>query len=262
MELQGRNAVVVGGATGIGAGVCRALVARGAKVHICDRDADGAAALVASLPEGAVKAYHCDVTDPATLAAAEKAIRADGDIAVVFVNAGVVALKPLLKSTREDWNWLLGVNLFGTINTFQAFLPGLLAQGARSRIVVTSSITAVQMPRERGMSLYVASKTAQLGLCNSMRTELAGTTVDVSVVMPGGVRTSIVTKSQSEREGMFEVERREDGEDRASRSIEPELAGERIVQGVEQDQTYITTHPNEREEVRELLDEILDAFRV
>jgi len=257
MSLNGQRAVIVGGATGIGAAICRALVARGASVHICDLDGDAAAALQAQYPEGTVTTYRCDVTKPETLATAAAAIRKSGDIQLVFANAGVASVKPFLKTTPADWEWLFGINVFGSVNTIQAFLPGLLAQEGRSRIVVTSSVTAVRFTPTAEATMYVASKSAQLGMCLALQLELEGSNVDLSMIFPGGVRTSITEHSEGSRPGAFQPTS-DSGPN--GNAIDAEVAGERIVAAVEKGRTFISTHPDEADAVRELRDALVEAF--
>lgn len=258
MIISGRNAVVIGGATGIGSGICRALVARGARVHLCDIDAEGAEALAGELGTDHVTVHRCDVTDPASLAAARETIAAAGDIALVFVNAGAIVMKPLVDAAPADWAWLLGINVIGTANAVQAFLPGLLAQEDRSRLVVTSSVAALRAPRVEGQTLYMASKAAQLGLCNGLRAELEGTNVDLSVLFPGAVISRLRAKSEELRPGSLQVAMAPPG----SRPgyLEPAEAGERILRGIERGQDFITTHPDERDKVRAFQDAVIAAF--
>jgi NAD(P)-dependent dehydrogenase (short-subunit alcohol dehydrogenase family) len=258
MELEGQIAVVIGGATGIGSGLCRALAARGARVHLCDIDLEGAEKLVADVGDGRIAVHPCDVTHVESLVAAEVAIRVEGPVSFVFVNAGAIALKPILESTAEDWRWLFEINLFGTVKAIQAFLPGLLAQEVRSRLVVTSSIAALRTPEMPGQTMYMASKTAQLGLCNGLRTELEGTKVDLSVVFPGAVRTAIRAKSESRRPGTIRIT--PPANVSSTGYIEPEVAGERIVRAVIAGQPFITTHPGEGKLVRAMQDRIMGAF--
>ena len=258
MEFEGQSAVVIGGATGIGSGICRALAARGARVHLCDIDPEGAEKLAADVGEGRIAVHPCDVTRVESLIAAEAAIRADGPVSLVFVNAGAIALKPILESTPADWQWLFEINLFGTVKAIQAFLPGLLAQEVRSRLVVTSSVAALRTPPMSGQTMYMASKTAQLGLCNGLRTELEGTKVDLSVIFPGAVRSAIRAKSETRRPGTIQIT--PPANVSSTGYIEPEVAGERIIQEVIAGQPFITTHPGEGQLVRAMQDRIMRAF--
>lgn len=254
-----RHAVVVGGATGIGSGLVRALVARGYHVHLCDIDREGAAALAAELGADRVTAHHVDITSNESLAAAEQAIRAVAPaISLLFANAGAIALKPFLETSDEDWQWLMGINFFGTIKTIRAFLPGLLAQGAPARIAVTSSVAALRELPMAGQPMYMASKCAQLGLCNALQPELEGTHVSLSVVFPGPVHTQIKAKSEATRPGVIQLA--VPASVGAAGYIEPEPAGERIVAMAEAGRRYISTHASEGPLVRETQDAILTAF--
>lgn len=260
MAMNGKQAVVIGGATGIGSGIVRALVARGAKVHLCDIDMAGAEALAADLPAGTVALHQVNVTDPASLAAAEAAARAGGAIDFVFVNAGAIVVKPLLDTTIAEWKWLFDINIFGTVMAIQAFLPGLLAQDSRSRLIITSSSAAINASPFPGLTAYAASKSAQLGLCAGLFPELEGTNVDLSVIFPGPVSSSIVAKSEVARSGSIRFTGEARGEPGA---ILPPLAGERIVAAVERGQRYIATHPSKAtrgHETRALQDEIMEQF--
>ena len=261
MELKGRVAVVIGSATGIGAGVCRALAGRGAAVHLCDRDLAGVQALAAELQAvGAdATAHEVDVTDEASIRRAELDIRAQrGRIDLVFANAGVISLKPVEATTLQDWQWILGVNLIGCVSSVRIFLPGLRAQDTPSRIVVTSSLAALRTPDMVGQTMYMASKAAQLGFCNALRTELADGPVGLSVVFPGPVASQIKQRSEQIRPGSIELEVPKAVFGAAP--MPPEEAGERIVRGVEQEQPYITTHPGDGPLVREAQDAIMLAF--
>lgn len=258
MTLTGKRAVVIGGATGIGSGICRALVARGATVDLCDIDEAGASALAEEMGSNAVSPHRCDVTDPASLAALEASLRAKGDIDLLFVNAGGIVLKPFTETTDADYRWLFDVNFFGTVNVVRAFLSGLLAQTSRSRMIVTSSVAALRTPPMPGQTIYMASKSAQLGFCNGLRIELEGTSVGLTVLMPGPVRSQLRAKSEDRRPGSIELVVPPGVG--ASGYLEPEAAGERIVSEVEKGKPYITTHPAERDLVREAQDLILTAF--
>lgn len=253
-----KRAVVVGGATGIGSGIARALVARGYHVHLCDIDTDGAAALAAELG-AAVTCHRTDVTSNESIAATEQAIRsAAGTIDLVFANAGAISLKPFVETTDEDWQWLMGINFFGTVKTLRAFLPGLLGQGAPARIVVTSSVAALRDLPLPGQAMYAASKAAQLGTCIALQTELEGTNVALSAIFPGPVRSQLRAKSEAHRAGAIQLEVPAGAH--FTGYIDPPAAGERILNMVEAGRRFISTHPAEGPYVRATQDAIFTAF--
>jgi short-subunit dehydrogenase len=109
-----------------------------------------------------------------------------------------------------------------------------------------------------GQTMYMASKAAQLGFCNALRTELADGPVGLSVVFPGPVASQIKQKSEQIRPGSIELEVPKVVF--GAGPMPPEEAGERIVRGVEQEQPYITTHPGDGPLVREAQDAIMLAF--
>jgi len=259
-DLTGQSAVVVGGASGIGAGVVRALVARGAGVDIADRDFDGAQLLAESLnAAGAgVTAARVDITDSDGLEAFARNVRARrGDIGLLFANAGALSLKPFAKATARDWHWLLDINVVGTANTIRAFLPGLLGQASTSRIAITSSISVLRSPNMTGQSLYVASKAAQFGMCTALEAELADTNVTLSIIFPGPVKTSLGPKSIAARPESIELSVPVGA---VHGMISGEEAGERIVLEVLAGRRFITTHPGEKARVERRLVEIMKAF--
>lgn len=259
MATGGKLAVVIGGATGIGAGICHALARRGYRIALCDIDSEGALALSRQLPPGRIFVHEVDVTKPSSLDAANRAIRAGGaSIDLVFANAGSISLKPFLETDEADWKWLFSINLLGTVNTVKAFLPGLLAQSAQSRICVTSSVAALRTPAMVGQTMYMATKSAQLGFANGLRTELEGTKVALSVIFPGPVKTALRQKSEARRPGAVKVEVPTAAA--GPGMISPEEAGERIVSGVEESRDFIGTHPGERALVREMQDRVIAAF--
>lgn len=260
MSKESRRAVVIGGATGIGSGICRALVGRGYIVDLCDIDESGANALAGQFPQGRLSSHRVDVTDAGNLIAAEAAIRAKpGDIDLVFVNAGAITLKEFLESTDDDWEWLFSINLFGTVRSFRAFLPGLLEQEGRSRLCVTSSVAALRRPPMKGQTMYMATKAAQMGLASALRSELEGTNVDLSVIFPGAVASSLRAKSQASRPGAVKIYI--PPSQTAGRLMSADDAGLRIVSCVEEGRPFIATHPGDASAVEAAQRDIMEAFR-
>jgi NAD(P)-dependent dehydrogenase (short-subunit alcohol dehydrogenase family) len=253
-----KRAVIVGGATGIGSGICRAAAARGYRIELCDIDEAGAGALAAALSN--IRVHRVDVTDAASIEAAERAIRADPQpIDLLFANAGAIALKPFVATTDDDWNWLFSINFFGCVKTVRTFLPGLLAQHSRSRICVTSSVAALRTPPMEGQTMYMATKSAQLGFCNGLRVELEGTPVDLSVIMPGPVKSLLRSKSESTRPGAVTIDISAVVAS-GPVMISPEQAGERILSGAEEGRPFIATHPEEKSLVMAMQKQVLHAF--
>ena len=193
-QLNGRVAVVTGGASGIGRGLVNRFAAEGMKVVIADVEKgplDQAVSEVVSTGAEAIGVVT-DVSDRAAvenLAAAT--IDAFGAVHLLCNNAGVETGGAFQDIPLPAWNWVLGVNLFGVIHGCQVFLP-LLRRQEEAHIVNTASAAAFSLAGPTGAP-YAASKFAVLGLSESLAAELraVGAQVGVSLLSPGAVRTQI-----------------------------------------------------------------------
>ncbi len=192
-DLDGKVAVVTGAASGIGRSMARAFVAQGMKVVMADIEtgplADSAASLEA---EGSVATVRCDVSVAAEVEALrDAALDAFGAVHVVCNNAGVGSGGPAWEQPLSEWEWVLGVNLWGVIHGVHTFAPLLIAQG-EGHIVNTASMAGLTSPPM--MASYNVSKHAVVALSETLFSDLQVTGnsgVGVSVLCPGWVRTRI-----------------------------------------------------------------------
>ncbi|WP_270935248.1 SDR family NAD(P)-dependent oxidoreductase [Falsiroseomonas oryzae] len=186
-RLDGRVAVITGGAGGIGAATGRLFCEEGARVVLVDRDAPAMAAVAAEI-RAAVPgaALHDLVLDTAEEAAADRIVaearNAFGPVEVLVNNAGIRAYEPLAEATAETWQRIIAVNLLSHAHLTRAALPDLRACGHGS-IVNISSTHAVN-PRP-GMGQYDATKAAILSMTRSLAFEEAAHGVRVNAVCPG-----------------------------------------------------------------------------
>lgn len=181
-------ALVLGGATGIGAAVVQALSARGDTVVLADRDIAAADALVDSLPNPGALAVHTDLADadgPARAVAAA-ADRGDGTIDLVFYNAGVLRAAPLPQWTAEAWDHSSAVNLRAPFLTAVA-ADAALRRSDAGRFIVTSSTGALR--GHAGMPAYHATKAGLLGLVRALADEWGPAGVTANTVLPGWIDT-------------------------------------------------------------------------
>ena len=180
--IEGLLVAVTGAGRGIGLATARALAARGARVMLGDLDGDLAAREAAAI--GATGAA-LDVTRRDSFAAF---LAAAGPLDVLVNNAGVMHVGPFLDETDEWTRRQVDVNLHGVILGMKLALPAMVARGSGHVVNVASAAAKIGVPRE---AVYAASKHAVLGLTESVRLELRGSGVDLSVVMPGLVRTDL-----------------------------------------------------------------------
>lgn len=193
-EFRGKTAVITGGAAGIGLELARQLTAEGAKVVLIDWEK---APLEAAAQELGATAFLGDIRDAAGMKAlADRIVEQFGRVDLVCANAGVVRMAAVMDLTPQDWRWMFDVNVFGTVNTVQAFLPALQANPDGGHVLITGSISS--LITTRGQSGYAASKHALAAFAETLSMEMRaeGAKVGVSIVCPGPVRTNF---GQSER---------------------------------------------------------------
>jgi NAD(P)-dependent dehydrogenase (short-subunit alcohol dehydrogenase family) len=199
-DLAGKVAVVTGAASGIGRALAEAFGAAGMKVALADVEAAALAHVARALETRgvAVAAVPTDVTSAGSVRAlADTALDAFGAVHVVCNNAGVFAGGAAWTTPLEDYEWVLGVNLWGVIHGVRTFLPILLAQEAETHVVNTASMAAVT-GGPFGAAYYL-SKHAVLALSESLYHDLRmrQAKVGVSVLCPEVVATALGTSERN-----------------------------------------------------------------
>src|SRR5579885_3814605 len=174
-ELRGRVAVVTGGGSGIGRALVHAFAAEGMAVVVADIEADAAETVAGEARQQGAQAVAVptDVADPASIEAlAARAEHDFGHVNVLCNNAGVFLAGSLAEATREEWAWLLAVNLLGVVEGVRACLPLLRKAGPReAHIVNTASGAGLSAPP--GMGIYTTTKFAVVGYSETLRRDLA-----------------------------------------------------------------------------------------
>ncbi len=195
-DYTGRTALITGAASGIGAALAAGLAARGARLILVDINADGLDGVAALLrADGcAVSTFVVDMADAAAIARLAKDVEASGaPVHLLFNNAGI-ALGGMFEDVEmADVERLLDINLYGVIRMSRAFLPKLRAVD-ESHIVNISSIFGIVAPA--GQAAYSTAKFGVKGFSNALRHELAGSSIGVTTVHPGGVATQIAASAK------------------------------------------------------------------
>ena len=226
-------AVVTGAGSGIGRALARQLAQAGSSLALADIDTEGLDQTAASLSERGVQlsTHLVDVSDESAVKAFSADVAAKhGRVTLLINNAGVALHGWFHEISLDDLRWLMGINFWGVVYGVKYFLP-LLKKEPRAHIVNISSVFGLVAPA--GQSAYAASKFAVRGFTEALRHELEGSSVVVSCVHPGGIRTPIARRARlgantppgSRDEAIARF-------DRLTPTM-PDAAAARILQGVE-----------------------------
>ncbi|SEK16790.1 hypothetical protein SAMN05216567_112119 [Variovorax sp. OK605] len=188
--LEGRSAIVTGGATLIGAGVVRALHAAGVKVVIADIDAANGQALADSLGAGA-RFVHTDITDDAQVAACVTQAATQHGGVHFLVNLACSYVDDGFKSPRADWLASFNVNVASAVAMLQAVHPHMVAAGGGAVVNFTSISSRVA---QTGRWLYPVSKAAMAQLTRNMAMDLARDRIRVNSVSPGWTWSAVMDR--------------------------------------------------------------------
>ncbi|HET9160289.1 MAG TPA: SDR family NAD(P)-dependent oxidoreductase [Caulobacteraceae bacterium] len=194
--MKGAVAVVTGAASGIGAALSPALAAKGCDLAICDLNDVGLQRTAEACRAAGVKVstHILDVANAQACADLPAEVIAEhGKVSILVNNAGVALFGRFDEMTLDDFEWVMSINFFGVVRLTKAFLPHLNEQAA-AHIANISSIFGVIAPP--GQTAYCASKFGVRGFSESLRHELAGSNVTLTVIHPGGVATNIANSAR------------------------------------------------------------------
>lgn len=287
-DFKDKVAVITGAASGIGLSIAKKAIQEGMKVVIADIEEE---ALI--LAENELKkvgdhvvAIHTDVSKADDMEKlAQKTINTYGEVNLLFNNAGVALLNKLTwEHSLSDWEWLMGVNLWGVIHGIRIFVPIMLKQDNECHIINTSSLAGLLITPFQ--CVYNVTKHGIVALSETLSDELRGinSKIRVSVLCPGGVISNIL---ECERNRPTELRNHEPALDFNSRRekmlsdhpeyeskiarirqvftpsiISPEDASDIIFEAIKNNEFYILTHkdPFWKNMIKERADRIFQAF--
>jgi NAD(P)-dependent dehydrogenase (short-subunit alcohol dehydrogenase family) len=207
-----------------------------------------------------------DVSSRDAVARAANEVEAKfGAVSLLFNNAGINLFQTIEESSADDWDWVMGANLNGPINGVLAFVPRMVAAGNGGYVVNTASMAAFLSAGKPG--IYNTTKFAVRGMSESLRASLAPHGIGVSVLCPGLVK-SYIYASDDIRPDRLKAGAKPVDTPNVKRlaeihefGMEPDVIAQRVLEAMRENRFHIFTHPEFRDELRELFDEILQDFR-
>jgi NAD(P)-dependent dehydrogenase (short-subunit alcohol dehydrogenase family) len=272
-EFNGKVAVVTGGASGIGRAMAQRFAAEGMKVVVADVETRVLAQTEAEMKTAGatIVAVPTDVSSASDVQAlADRTIDAFGAVHILCNNAGVPpVVGPSWKLTEADWQWVLGVNLWGVIHGIRAFVPIMLKQGSEGHIVNTASIAGLLSAP--WAATYDVAKHGVVTLSESLHGELAmtGSKVKVSVLCPAWVKTQLMDGDRNRPAALQDESRPESAIPQASvmeqafrqfvaTGTEPAGIAEMVLDAIREQRFYILPHPQWKEQIRARMEDILE----
>lgn len=267
--LGGKVAAVTGAASGLGRAMALAFAAEGMHVALADVDEPGLAKTRDEVAGLGVKSFsvRVDVSRSAEVDAfARRCVEELGAIHVVCNNAGVALSGAAWENSEAEWQWILGVNLWGVVHGIRAFAPRLIAQD-EGHMVNTASVAGLISPP--GMGAYCVSKHAVVTLSEALHHDLRerGSRVGVSVLCPAYVATGIADSERNRPPGLSlsgkSTERlaKEAALKKAvaSGKLSADDVARAVVACVKENRFYILTHPAIKGAVRARMEDLLEG---
>ena len=266
-ELAGKVAAVTGAASGLGRAMALAFASEGMHVALADVDEAGLNATRSEIARRNVRSFtmRVDVSKATQVDAfAERTAAELGGVHVACNNAGVALSGAAWEHTEAEWQWILGVNLWGVVHGVRAFAPRLIAQN-EGHIVNTASVAGLISPP--GMGAYCVSKHAVVALSESLHHDLRerGCAVGVSVLCPAYVPTGI---AESERNKPSDLSLQKSKERLAKEAmlrkavaagkLSADDVARAVVAAVKQDRFYVLTHPAIKGAIRARMEDVLE----
>lgn len=268
-DFQGKVAVITGGASGLGRAMAERFAREGMSIVLADVEPNALAKAEAEMKAAGAKVIgvRTDVSKAAEVEAlAQKTLATFGAVHLLANNAGVAEGGNVWDNTVADWEWVLGVNMWGVIHGVRVFTPIMLAQGSEGHIVNTASVAGLISPP--GMGIYCVSKHAVVTLSECLHHDLAQKTdkLKCSVLCPAYVPTGIADSGRN-RPAELNQTRQKTAADLAldaslkkavqSGKLSAADVAQKVYEAVREERFYILTHPKIKPSIQWRMEDIL-----
>lgn len=265
-DLDGRVAVITGGASGIGFATAQLLAAEGMKLVLADIEQEALDSAAHTLSRQGAEVIGVK-TDVGELAQVERLAATTfehfGAAHVLFNNAGVAVFGPVQDMTHADWEWILRVDLWGVIHGVETFLPRLIAQQQGGHIVNTASFAG--LVANQGLSVYCVAKYGVVALSECLARDVREHDIGSSVLCPMVVDTQINHSARNRPDafggpGIQLDVSPEQAEKMRGRVLPVAGVAAKVVKAIKHNELYIVTHEESREFIRRRFERIDRAF--
>ena len=269
-ELKDKVAVITGGASGLGLAMARRFAARGMKLVLADVEEEALRKVETELRKAgsAVVGIRTDVARAQDVERlAEKTLATFGAVHLLCNNAGVAPGGVVWENTVGDWEWVLGVNVWGVIHGVRVFVPIMLRQDTECHVVNTASVAGLlSVPY---MGVYCVSKHAVVTLTECLYHDLAqrGSKIGVSLLCPAYVPTGIIDSERNRPALLRNAQRTKTPEELArdeamrkavtSGKVSADQVAETVLKAVQDNRFYVFTHPKIKDAIRTRMEDIL-----
>jgi len=269
-EFRDKVAVITGGASGLGRAMAERFAREGMSIVLADVEPNALAKAEGEMTAAGAKVIgvRTDVSKAAEVEAlAQKTLAAFGAVHIVANNAGVAPLGNAWENSVADWEWTLGVNLWGVIHGVRVFTPIMLAQGGEAHIINTASVSGLISPP--GSAMYNVTKHAVVTLTETLYHDLAlkQSHIGCSVLCPAYVPTGIIDSERNRPAPLQNPSQEKTAEQQAreamlrkavtSGKLSAADVAEKVYEAVRDERFYILTHPKIKPSIQWRMEDIL-----